>query len=269
MQARRAEELLVQRVTDGLSETEAAELTALGADADLDFDRTVAELDLAMTRPVEHLPPQVLRRILSSASSTPPDAAAATATTKPASESPPRRRRSETLAWAMATAGFAFAAGTLLWANYHGRAVEDGAPTATPIAPSVEQARLRLLEAPDVETIRWTATKDPAGQDARGDVVWSAARQEGYMRFAGLAANDPTQAQYQLWIFDKNRGDKFPVDGGVFDVKAAGPAGETIVRIKPELRISDATLFAVTLEQPGGVVVSKRDRIVVTATPKG
>ena len=35
--------------------------------------------------------------------------------------------------------------------------------------------------------------------------------------------------------------------------------------ISPKLHVTDATLFAVTVEQPGGVVVSKRERVVVTA----
>jgi len=113
------------------------------------------------------------------------------------------------------------------------------------------------------------ATKDPAGQHVHGDLVWSPSRQEDYMKLAGLAVNDRSQMQYQLWIFDKNRDDKFPVDGGVFDVVPTGHSGETIVRITPRLPIQQAALFAVTIERPGGVVVSSRDRIVVTAAPKG
>ena len=82
------------------------------------------------------------------------------------------------------------------------------------------------------------------------------------MRFVGLAANDPTVSQYQLWIFDKARDQAYPVDGGVFDVSGSG---EVIVPIDPKIHVDDATLFAVTVERPGGVVVSKRERIVVTA----
>ena len=40
---------------------------------------------------------------------------------------------------------------------------------------------------------------------------------------------------------------------------------DVIVAINPKLHVNDATLFAVTVEKPGGVVVSKRERIVVTA----
>jgi len=95
--------------------------------------------------------------------------------------------------------------------------------------------------------------------------VWSASAQQGYLRFVGLAPNDRAVVPYQLWIFDKTRDDKYPVDGGVFDVAASG---EVIVRIDPKLHVNDAALFAVTIERPGGVVVSKREHIVVTAAPK-
>ena len=80
------------------------------------------------------------------------------------------------------------------------------------------------------------------------------------MRFQGLAGNDKTKLEYQLWIFDKAQ--EYPVDGGVFDV--AGSA-EVIIPIHSKLHVETPTLFAVTVEKPGGVVVSKRERIVVTA----
>lgn len=127
------------------------------------------------------------------------------------------------------------------------------------------QARASLLAtSPDVVTLTWTATADPAARGAGGDVVWSAREQRGFMRFTGLAANDPRQSQYQLWIFDAKRDEKFPVDGGVFDVPASG---EVVIPIDARVPVSEATLFAVTVEAPGGVVVSKRERIVTTAAP--
>jgi anti-sigma-K factor RskA len=70
------------------------------------------------------------------------------------------------------------------------------------------------------------------------------------------------EAQYQLWIFDRQRDQAYPVDGGVFDVTSTG---EVIVPIAAKLRVGDAALFAVTVERPGGVVVSRREHIVVTA----
>jgi anti-sigma-K factor RskA len=83
------------------------------------------------------------------------------------------------------------------------------------------------------------------------------------MRFVGLPANDTSAEQYQLWIFDGTRDDRYPVDGGVFDIPAG--ATEVVVPIHARLPVRQAALFAVTVERPGGVVVSSRERIVALA----
>jgi len=136
-----------------------------------------------------------------------------------------------------------------------------------PAPPSAAEERGALLARAGTVKTEWTATKDPAAKGATGDVVWNAREQRGYMRFSGLAQNDPRATQYQLWIFDKTRDDKYPVDGGVFDVDAA--SGDVVVPITARLPVAEAALFAVTVEKPGGVVVSKRERVVVTAKPLG
>ena len=82
------------------------------------------------------------------------------------------------------------------------------------------------------------------------------------MRFRNLPVNQPTREQYQLWIFSKNQDDATPIDGGVFDVDAEG---EVIVPIDAKLRADDVYLFAVTIEKPGGVVVSSRGRLPLLA----
>ncbi len=110
--------------------------------------------------------------------------------------------------------------------------------------------------------VAWAPSTDPAGRNASGDVVWHAASQRGVMRFRGLAPNDKRIAQYQLWIVDANRDARYPVDGGVFDVNESG---EVLVAIDARLPVGRATLFAVTLEAPGGVVVSTRERLVLAA----
>jgi len=85
------------------------------------------------------------------------------------------------------------------------------------------------------------------------------------MKIGGLAANDPGEFQYQLWIFDQGRDERFPVDGGVFDVPSG--ADEVIVPISAKLDVDRPYLFAVTVEKPGGVVVSSRERIAILAQP--
>lgn len=144
--------------------------------------------------------------------------------------------------------------------------VITAAPSVVAAAPvvarSAAEQRDEVLALPGTQRIAWTATKDPAATGASGDVVWHNGVQRGAMRFAGLAPNDPKKSQYQLWIFDAERDQAFPVDGGVFDV---GPSGEVIVPIAAKLPVHQPKLFAITVEPPGGVVVSKRERIVLTA----
>jgi len=125
-------------------------------------------------------------------------------------------------------------------------------------APS--EMRRELLQANDTAVWQWS------GGTAVGDVVWHGGSQRGAMRFQDLAANDPSQRQYQLWIVDSKRNAAQPVDGGVFDV----PAGESevVIPIDPKIVVHDAQAFVVTIEVPGGVVVSNREQIVVLAKPQ-
>jgi anti-sigma-K factor RskA len=95
-----------------------------------------------------------------------------------------------------------------------------------------------------------------------GDVVWSDSQKVGYMRFRGLPPNDPNRETYQLWIFDESQDDKTPIDGGVFDVNSDG---EVIIPIDAKLSPQNVKMFAVTVEKPGGVVVSKREKIAALA----
>lgn len=132
-------------------------------------------------------------------------------------------------------------------------------------APEPETPAPRYAEvarAADVRAAAWTGTGDPDGLGVTGDVVWSDQLQTGYMRFAGLPANDPDQGQYQLWIFAGDRPPEHPVDGGVFD----STGGELVVPIDAKLSVSEPGLFAITYERPGGVVVSSRERLLLTAS---
>jgi anti-sigma-K factor RskA len=131
-----------------------------------------------------------------------------------------------------------------------------------PVAPSASESRALLLkQATDLVQVPWTATKDVTG--ASGDVIWSAARQQGFLRFKGLAKNDPQKNQYQLWIFDGHQDERYPIDGGVFDVDPE--SGDVTIPIRAALHVTDPQMFAVTLEKPGGVVVSDRKRIALLA----
>ena len=138
----------------------------------------------------------------------------------------------------------------------------------------------RVSDAADVIRANWAGISAIGASDhaldkgVAGEVVWSDDLDEGYMTIAGIEPNDPSEFQYQLWIFDADRrsGDlpqfraeglpelltQRPVDGGVFDVRVTD-AGEVIVPIDAKLPVGEAKIFAVTKERPGGVVVSDRD----------
>jgi anti-sigma-K factor RskA len=122
-----------------------------------------------------------------------------------------------------------------------------------------ERARARLLATAGAGHWAWGG----ASEMASGDVVWDARTQRGFLRLHGFVPNDPERAQYQLWIFDAARDDRYPVDGGVFDV----PPGrdELIVPMHPTLAVSRPVAFAITVEQSGGVVVSSREKVVAFA----
>ena len=102
----------------------------------------------------------------------------------------------------------------------------------------------------------------PEMKNVSGDIVWSDTMQTGYMRFRGLPVNDKAKETYQLWIFDETQDEKTPIDGGTFDVDQNG---EVIVPIRAKLRPKNPKMFAVTVEKPGGVVVSKREKVAALA----
>ncbi|MEO5725400.1 MAG: anti-sigma factor [Byssovorax sp.] len=296
----RREELLLDRALAGLDLDEAAELRALQGDEDDDeaFDRAMAAIDLGcIDEPVEPLPAALrakieataLQAIAERAAAAAPDTVAPTAVANDRSAgaaapaAPPlaevisldrlrSAERTRWVGWLVAAASLALAL-----ASWLSRPQERAQlplppsppsvvvpPPAPPRPPTIVEQRVALLASgKDAVRVDWTATKDAAAAGASGDVVWSNAQQRGYMRFHGLAANDPGQRQFQLWIFDKSQDERFPIDGGVFDIDAA--TGDVIVPITAKIRVMKPSLFAVTVEKPGGVVVSKREHIVLTA----
>jgi hypothetical protein len=125
-------------------------------------------------------------------------------------------------------------------------------------APSAQEELDQLVKsAGDVVRNKWESQSEDF--QFEGEVVWSEGKQKGFMRFKGLPRNDKTKETYQLWIFDENQKPENPVDGGVFD---SGSDGEVIVPIQAKLEVKNASMFAVTVEKPGGVVVSDRKRLI-------
>lgn len=268
----RLADLLVQQATEGLSDADRHELDELlksypEADPQA-VEVTAAALLLAGDWKEEPLPDSLRARLDATAAEftagssriTPISAAMA----RPRAGNP-SASRSSGYAWFAAAASIVLAIAA--WfprldypqggkIDLLSQASQDSATLA------VERQKLLATAAKPLQK-EWTPTEDPAGSAVKGDVVWDAASQTGYMRFTGLPANDPGTLQYQLWIFDETRDDRYPVDGGVFNIPSGG--GEVVVPILAKLPVGTPKLFAVTIERPGGVVVSSRDRIVVVA----
>ncbi len=139
-------------------------------------------------------------------------------------------------------------------------------PTPTPTQEEkldpVRQ-RQRLIESGPVLTAQ--LGKGTVGFDVSGDVVWSDEKQAGFVRVKGLPKNDVSKETYQLWIVDENQDPKTPIDGGTFDISSDG---EVIIQIDAKLKAKNPKAFAVTIEKPGGVVVSKQEKVAALAPVK-
>lgn len=176
----------------------------------------------------------------------------------------PKRFNWNWLGWAAAAAA-CIALVVNIWLNR----APQGPDLAGVVPPVIEekltmaQMRQRLMDSSaDMTKATWTPGSMAEMKDIGGDVVWSDAKQAGYMRFTGLPANDGTKETYQLWIFDETQDPKTPIDGGVFNVNANG---EVIIPINAKLKAKNPKMFAITMEKPGGVVVSERKKMVALA----
>jgi len=277
--------LLIKQVTEGLSPAEQRALDVLdseAASADLrEFERAAAAITLAgSAADAEPLPSALAERLAKQAEEHFAAQAGAAgggkvadlAAARSAAATPARARTSASAG----AYGWLAAAACLVLAVFAWNRTPAPAPAAvvatppaaaipptpTPAAPpTAAEERAALLAKSDSLKITFGATKDPAAAGVTGDVVWDPVTQRGYLRLVGLAPNDPALHQYQLWIFDGGRDKRYPVDGGVFDVPAN--ATEVVVPIRAALPVLTAKAFAVTVEKPGGVVVSGREHVVV------
>lgn len=247
----RFDELCAGRAIGDLSPEEERELALLcrqlgvAPDATLDLLAAVVQAD-AIGEPAEPMPAGIAERLHRWADSAAGPEHAAETIIKPQVPAWRRIARNPFTGWAAAAAVLVF---SLLVTR-----------DEKPLPPALTEQRLRT-EAPDLIEREFAGLGDY--QEAGGTVIWSDTLQQGFMLLSGIPANDPRQAQYQLWIVDPARDADAPVDGGVFDIPLDG--SPAVIPIQAKLPLSDPQAFVITLEQPGGVVKSRQETVVALA----
>ena len=272
------QELLAGKVLGDLSSEELqefGELFSVTHSKDLqELEQAAAALQLAFTDASKPAMPDSLRQRIADASgslivpdSTPLKRISEVSRTEytfsrnAASEALPFERRQgsgftlrECIAWLAVAASLLIAA--QLWF------ASDPLKQKAAQIPTAADSRLAMLsDSRNLVHVDWSKGKTPFETPVTGDLVWSNDSQQGFMRFVGMPTNDPSKEQYQLWIIDPER-DAEPIDGGVFDIASTG---EVIVPIQAKLKVLKPAAFAITIEQPGGVVVSTQDRLPLLA----
>lgn len=252
----RMDELLLERALFGLSDAEEHELgEQRESNPARDYELAAASVALALAAERPQPLDDALRAKLEAGAK----AYFAVAATAP-SATPRAAPKLQLVPPAPAQRASAFSyAGWLAAAAAAALAVIAWWPESQPPAPTSAQARAELLARANVTKVE-AKGQEQFAPGTSGDIVWSNNEQTGFIRLVGAPVNDPKVQQYQLWIFDEAQ--EHPVDGGVFDVNSAG---EVLIPIDAKLRVTKPTLFAITLEKPGGVVVSDRQRIAIVA----
>ena len=266
----RLDALMVAAATEGLAPQDAAELAAaLAKDATLAAEAEAYELaataiDLALVKVAidESLPQSLREKLLA-------DASNQTASSEPVTPASPGLKLSGTAAqpssaqaqgfswtdgrafgWYAAIAATIALCVLLLQPNQP--ATNDPTPLANQYAA--------LAQDPDTVSGAWGFAGTDADEryaNATGEVIYNTETQTGYMKLNGMPINNPTELQYQLWIVDGTRSNNETtdrIDGGVFNVTAQG---EVIIPIDAKIVARQPAVFAITVEKPGGVVVSK------------
>ncbi|TWU33903.1 anti-sigma factor domain-containing protein [Novipirellula artificiosorum] len=248
-------------VGEELADFEAASLTAQDQQLLGELETTLARVQLAFQQPNESMPNDLRTKIIRDAvayieqEAGPQEDASTSGTTDLVQPASNFQRsawigRREVIAWLTCAAALLLAFG--FW---------NAQPNPN-VQLSLAEMRSELIASdPDVIQVDWSEGKHPFADPVRGDVVWSTKKQKGFMRFVQMPVNQPTKEQYQLWIIDPARDDE-PIDGGVFDISQAG---EVIIPIDAKLSVLEPAAFAITIEKPGGVVVSTQERLPLLA----
>ncbi len=272
-------DLLTKKAIYGLDESEQARLDNMGGpEAELEFrslEITAAAINMAGLSSEEPLPESLFSKIAADAEqyfgatenkadSPWPPATSPVFTSSDIFSDSPRRSWSGWLGWAAAAAA-CIALVVNLWVTrvQPPETAKNLPPTDVPKVMTPAELRESMMKSTaGLIKADWAAGNVKDITQLSGDVIWSDDKQAGYMRFKGLPVNDPAKETYQLWIFDKTQDKATPIDGGTFDVNSEG---EVVIPINAKLKASGPEMFAITVEKPGGVVVSKREKLAAIA----
>ena len=279
-------ELLADRTVFGLVGEELMELEQLKKqfpdwEKDLSLELTAAAIGLSNLEISEDLPSNLRTKIFANADEffsrtedsqkvasfpAPPKNAvgsSATESVRTIVETEPSRPFWQWLGWAVAAAA-CVALAINLWTTRPQTEIAKNPPPVQSPTPklSAAQERAQLLSvASDAVKIPLADPKN--AKEILGEMVWSNQLQKGYARFSNLPANDVAKETYQLWIIDGEQNPKNPaISGGVFNISATG---EVVIPIDPQVTVRKPTVIAVTVEKPGGVVVSAQEKVIAFA----
>ncbi|MBA3769496.1 MAG: anti-sigma factor [Blastocatellia bacterium] len=257
-------DLLTQRAVYGLSADEQRELDEIQVDKtyrdDASFDLAAAAIALTEIDAREEMPAHLKSRILASANDYFGDTEQDEMQKTFAFE--PKRSVASWLGWLVAAAACVALAVNIFWTRQQAPQVITVGPTPSPTVEKLDPRKdfeAMFASAGVVKALVGPPPKAPAElAQVAGDVVWSDAKQAGYIKVKGLPKNDTAKTTYQIWIFDENQDPKHPIDGGTFDVTVDG---EVLIPIDAKIAVRNPKMFAITAEKAGGVVVSDRKRM--------
>lgn len=227
----------------------------IAPDASLEWIAAQLEIEAALQSP-ETVPTALMATLLQQARYTanPPQKIAPLAPLAPTAPSPIRSHNP----W------WGWAAAAVLAILLVIQSLKSPTSTDTTVPLEVSQA-LFVRQTPDLVRLPFAGTTGDYAATA-GEVLWSDQKQQGYLLLENLPVNDSSKQQYQLWIVDPKR-DEIPVDGGVFDISSDQKA-PVIIEIQAKLIIQNPQAFVITVEQPGGVVRSKQEKVAGIAKPQ-
>jgi hypothetical protein len=256
LKSARGRELLIDRALSGLTPGEREELASLlaqeGLEGDDSFDLAAAALDLATAAPPDEPLPAALaaqveregRRLVADPtrpSAAPPRSSRANGSTTAAGAQvvvmPMRDATGPARDWTR-WAGWIAAAAAL--------ALVVGKSLATPAPqPSAEAARAGASSAPSsvltppLRTVAGVAAADPRAAGASAELSWSDSDRRGELRVRGLSPGD-----YELWLEDAARGDRYRLAAGSFTARGGA---ESVLPVAPAIKpVRPARLLVTT-----------------------